>query len=155
MTAEAVPTDPNHKISRTIKALLAYDNRTYEELATAIGLKRSTIYNRMACHNDWTATEVALAADWLRVPVQTLFDGLDLPDSPGFRTGSFSMWPAPRLHLVNGGNDHPAATNEGETSWTPSPDATSSSSNCDVRHAQPSTPDADSSPVSRRLAVVR
>ena len=63
-------------ISNTIRALVAYHHVNVSRLALAMGLSRTSFYNRLSGDTAWSAAEVKRAADALGVDVATLYDGL-------------------------------------------------------------------------------
>ncbi len=61
--------------SRVVEALCKGRGITLDELATTIGMKRSTLYNRLN-KGDWRFTELATAAEVLDEPISSFLDGL-------------------------------------------------------------------------------
>lgn len=61
--------------SRVVEALLKGRGATTDELATAIDMKRSTLYNRLA-KGDWKFTELVEVAEALNEPFSSFIDGL-------------------------------------------------------------------------------
>jgi len=71
-------TDPDATIARTVKQLMFHRGIEVAEFCAAIGMSQPTYYGRMAGRSKWGAAEVDRAAAALDVPVQVLYDGLDL-----------------------------------------------------------------------------
>jgi transcriptional regulator with XRE-family HTH domain len=61
--------------SRVVEALCKGRGITVEDLAESIGMKRSTIYNRLN-KGDWKFTELVAAAQVLDEPISSFMDGL-------------------------------------------------------------------------------
>lgn len=109
MSAENVvpfPKGPDAIISRTVKALAQYRGASRTDMARELGFSRSAFFARLNGTSHWSAEEVQRLADYLSVPVQTLFDGLPgIAQSSGQESG-YSDVPTPRLALIPGGKHH-------------------------------------------------
>lgn len=62
-------------ISRTVKGILAFTSTPPEVFWHAVGMSRSTYYNRINGETPWSAADVAQAADALGVTVADLYAG--------------------------------------------------------------------------------
>lgn len=61
--------------SRVVEALLKGRGNTIDDLASAIDMKRSTLYNRLA-KGDWKFVELVAIAEALDEPFSSFIDGL-------------------------------------------------------------------------------
>lgn len=62
-------------ISRTVKGILAFTSTPPEAFWHAVGMSRSTYYNRINGETPWSAADVAQAAEALGVTVADLYTG--------------------------------------------------------------------------------
>lgn len=62
-------------ISRTVKGVLAFTSMPPERFWLAVGLSRSTYYNRINGDTPWSAADVKRAADALGIEVADLYEG--------------------------------------------------------------------------------
>ena len=78
------------RISAAVRGLIAQRGMKREQVALAIGLGRSTFYNRLNNVSAWEADEVERIAGYFGVSRDSLFEGrADYPKAPGSVTGAF------------------------------------------------------------------
>lgn len=63
----------NDRVAANVRAELAARRISGSRLATAVGVTRSTMYRRLDGTAPWPVDEVEAVADFLGVPVESLF----------------------------------------------------------------------------------
>lgn len=66
-------TSTTHRVAANVRSELAARRLKGSDLAVAIGVKRSTMYRRLAGESQWPADDIEATAHFLDIPVEHLF----------------------------------------------------------------------------------
>lgn len=67
--------DVNTVIAKTVRAKLAIENESIEDLASKAGIKRTTLYRKLTGKSGWKAQDVIKVAQALECSLEDLYAG--------------------------------------------------------------------------------